>query len=133
MCTTATTPLNDLFRVHNNRFIRIYLFIEQIEKRRSFHAVEHGQTQSAMAAQFAADQVQGIKRRDDGEREYYELSLQHTCSDQISCSICVFVVCLDDGKPFRYTVGLQEQPYRRTVKRFGGRRRTESKTIRGAR
>lgn len=41
-------------------------YIDQIEKRRSVHSVEHGQTESAMAAQLAENQVQGAKRRNDG-------------------------------------------------------------------
>lgn len=54
-------------------------YIDQIEKRRSLHSVEYGQTESAMAAQLAENQVQGAQRRNDGKRNtcikelYYEL------------------------------------------------------------
>lgn len=42
-------------------------------------------------------------------------------------------LCVDDGKPIRHFTGMQGQPYRNVIKRFGRRRGTEFKTIQGAR
>lgn len=87
-----------------------------------------------MASQLAANQVQGTKRRNDGKitilcEAYFRMkTLCEKCRSK-HFSLSVVCMCIDNGKPVPNFTGMQEQPHRNVIERFGGRRGTELKTI----